>query len=95
MVLGLAVQTFCMAILASTLFIRPIMHRNNVGDASLYAAIPFYALVHMLFDGCVVPLPLFSPCSRRQTLTATVSWGQGKLEKTVSVAARNSSWLEM
>lgn len=57
-VLSLAVQTFMMAIIASTLFIRPTMHRNNVGDASLYAAIPFYALVHMLFDGCVAP-----PCS--------------------------------
>ncbi|BDA47821.1 probable pleiotropic drug resistance protein 1 [Coccomyxa sp. Obi] len=45
------ITTFCMGILASTLFIRPTMHRNNVGDASLYAGVLFYALVHMLFDG--------------------------------------------
>ncbi len=52
MLILLVVQTFAMGILASTLFIRPTMHLNNVGDASLYAAVPFYALVHMLFDGC-------------------------------------------
>ena len=48
-------QTIVMGFIASTLFIRPTMHRNNVGDASLYASVQFYALVHMLFDGCVPP----------------------------------------
>ncbi|EIE18194.1 putative pleiotropic drug resistance protein 3 [Coccomyxa subellipsoidea C-169] len=43
--------TVVMGFIASTLFIRPTMHRNNVGDASLYAAVMFYSLVHMLFDG--------------------------------------------
>jgi hypothetical protein len=57
-----------MGIIAGTLFIRPTMHQNNTGDASLYAAVYFYALVHMLFDGSEAPsgpVPPMANCSHR------------------------------
>ncbi|CAK0748752.1 hypothetical protein CVIRNUC_001857 [Coccomyxa viridis] len=45
------IMNFVNGFIASMLFIRPTMHRNNLGDSNLYAGVLFYSQVHMLFDG--------------------------------------------